>query len=118
MLRRGGAETRIEKRGPDWYRVEGPKIDKARVDDLVAAIRGARAREATAYGADSTTALERPRVVLTVRTHGKPDQTLAIGAERREGAELVGAYARFDGRAVTYVVEQSLVDELAKLELE
>ena len=102
-LRRGAEEVVLEKRGPDWHRAGGARIDPARIEDLLGLIRNARAADVRGYGAGAVFAA---RLSLIVRTDGKPDQKLEIGP---------GLEARLSGRDATYLVDTGFVESLERL---
>jgi len=107
ILRRGKEEVVLEKRGPDWHRTGAGKVGSSRIEDLLGVIRDARARDVAGYGGDAIAA---PRILLTVRTDGAPDQTLTVGGPRADGLE-----ARIAGRGVRYVLDEGLAESLEAL---
>jgi uncharacterized protein DUF4340 len=107
VLRRGAEDVTLEKRGPDWYRTGGARLEPSKIEDLLGAIRNARAKDVLGYGPDP---IASPRLVLTVKTDAKPDQTLVAGKPAGDGLA-----ARLAGRDVNYLVDTGLVESLERL---
>jgi hypothetical protein len=106
-LSRGSEEIVLEKRGPDWHRVGGDKLRSAQIEDLLGVIRDARARDVAAYEDGDIAA---PRLRLTVRTDGLPEQTLVVGKPSADGLE-----ARIAGRGVRYILDEGIAESLEGL---
>jgi hypothetical protein len=106
-LVRAAEEVALEKRGPEWHRKGGGRIDAARIEDLLGLIRNARAAGVVGYRKG---AIASPRLSLTVRTDGQADQRVDVGGPAGEGLE-----AGVAGREAAYVVDIGFAEALERL---
>jgi hypothetical protein len=105
----GGRRETLEKRGPAWYSGTAP-VEQSKIDALVGRLRALNARDAALYGPDRGHGLDRPRLVLRIRTDGSPDTVLTLGAATPSG----DVYARVSGREVTYLISREVAGALEK----
>jgi hypothetical protein len=106
VLVRAAEEVALDKRGPEWHRKGGGRIDAARIEDLLGLIRNARAAGVVGYRKG---AIASPRLSLTVRTDGQADQRVDVGGPAGEGLE-----ASVAGREAAYVVDTGFAEALER----
>lgn len=103
----------LEKRGPQWHRKAGPKVDNTLVEPLLSALARARAEEVVAYGSPGGRhGAKKPHVSLTVKSGKGEPLTLVVGARTEKGALGGGRYCWVLERNVVYLLSDSTVKDL------
>ncbi len=101
----------LEKRGPEWHRKAGPRVDNIAVEDFIGLLAGLRARGVAGYlrPRDAHGAHD-PHVSVSVETEKGVEKTLLVGSEV-EGAGG-GRYCWVGNRDILYILSSADVKRL------
>ena len=103
----------LEKRGPQWYRSAGPKIDNIKVENLLGALTALRAREVLGYmEPQDSHGVRKPHIEITVEDEKGKKKSLFVGNQEKTGDEDGGRYCWVGGRKVIYSLSEADVKKL------
>lgn len=106
----------LTKRGPEWYRKAGPKVEQGSVQDLLTTLQNLKASEVVAYGKPLPEhGRGKPFIAISVTLQKDKRQTLYLGAEKPGKDGAAGRYAWVAGRDVIYLLAKYSVDDLIKV---